>query len=69
MLCGKQPSFPTTETKFKAKHRMEYGWLKAKNPLEIPGNLAENALNFPGKIFYFAVGHPVVPFCWNTPTG
>ena len=58
MLCGKQPGCPTTETKFKGKHRMEFGCVKAKYSLENPGNLAENLLKIPGKIFHCAVGHP-----------
>ena len=36
VLCGKQPGFPTTETKFRIKRRMECGWAKAKSPLENP---------------------------------
>jgi len=58
VLCGKQPGFPTTETKVEIKRRMECGWVKAKSPLEKPGNLAENPLKIPGKMFHFAVGHP-----------
>jgi len=44
VLCGEKPGFPTTETKFKVKRRMECGWVKAKTPLENPGNLAEDSL-------------------------
>ena len=53
MSCGKKPGFPTTETNFKEKRRMECGWVKVKNPLENPGNLAEDPLKIPGKIFHF----------------
>ena len=70
---GKQPLFPTTDTKFQVKHRMKDGWVKAeglyeififfesivKNTLENPRNLAENPLEIPGKEFHFTVGHPV----------
>ena len=72
MLCGKQPLFPTTDTKFEVKRRMKGGWVKAedlymiiiffenivKNTLENPLNLAEKPLEQRGKGFHFTVGHP-----------
>ena len=71
LSCGKQPLFPTTETKFQVKRRMKGGWVQAedlfviiiffenivKNTLENPWNLAENPLENPGKEFHFTVGH------------
>ena len=59
MLSGKHPGFPITETNFKVKLRIEYGWVKAKGPLENPGTLAENPLKIPGKLFHFAFSHPL----------
>ena len=61
--CGKQPHFPTTETKFHVKHKMESGWVQAENlyviiiffeniaenPLENPEILVEYPLESPGK--------------------
>ena len=29
--CGKQPLFPTTETKFQVKHRMKGGWVQVED--------------------------------------
>ena len=67
MFCGKPPGFPTKETIFKVKHRMECEWVKAKVPLENPGSLAENPLKIPRKIFPFAVGHTLKGLATPTP--
>ena len=31
LSCGKQPLFPTEETKFQVKRRMKDGWLQAED--------------------------------------
>jgi len=31
LSCGKQPLFPTTETKFQVKRRMKGGWVQAED--------------------------------------
>ena len=31
LSCGKQPHFPTTETKFQVKRRMKGGWIQAED--------------------------------------
>ena len=70
---GKQPLFPTTDTKFQVKHRMKGGWVKTeglyklfiffesivKNTLDNPRHLAETPLENPGKEFHFTVDHLV----------
>ena len=31
LSCGKQPLFPTTDTKFQVKRRMKGGWVQAED--------------------------------------
>ena len=69
LSCGKQPLFPTTETKCQVKRRMKGGWVQAENLYEdnhifrkhsqkYPGKPLKFGRKSPGKEFHFTVGHP-----------
>ena len=70
LSCGKQPLFPSTDTKFQVKGRMKCGWVQAEdiyviiiffeNSQAYPGKPLKFGRKSPGKEFHFTVGRPVI---------
>ena len=61
LLCGKQPLFPTTGTKFQVKRRMKGRWVQAADLYVIIiffESIVKNTLENPGREFHFTFGHP-----------